>query len=56
MDHNQKQEYSEGIEEYLEEHKVYDYFYELMKDIVTHRPKNPVDFLIERISKSETYR
>jgi adenylate kinase family enzyme len=35
---------------------VYDYFYELMKEVVTHKPKNLIDFLIERISKSETYR
>ena len=56
MDKNQKGEYIEGIEEYLEDYKVYDYFYELMKDIILHRPKNPIDFLIERISKSECYR
>lgn len=56
MDKTQKGEYLEGIEDYLEEYKVYDYFYELMKDIILHRPKNPVDFLIEKISKSECYR
>lgn len=56
MDKSQKSEYLEGIEDYLEEYKVYDYFYELMKDIILHRPKNPVDFLIERISKSECFR
>ena len=56
MDPNQKAEYSENIEEYLEEYKVYDYFYELMKEVVTEKPKNLIDFLIERISKSETQR
>jgi adenylate kinase len=56
MDLNQKQEYNEGIDDYLEEYKVYDYFYELMKEILIHRPKNPIEFLIERISKSETKR
>lgn len=56
MDQGQKSEYTEGIEDYLEEYKVYDYFYELMKEIIIHRPKNPIDFLIERISRSETYR
>lgn len=56
MDKEQKTEYTEGIEEYLEEHKVYDYFYELMKDLIVHRPKNPVDYLIDRISKSDCFR
>lgn len=56
MDKNQKTEYLEGIEEYLEEYKVYDYFYELMKELITHRPKDPIDYLIQRISKSECYR
>ena len=56
MDKSQKHEYIDGIEEYLEDYKVYDYFYELMKDLIIHRPKNPVDFLIERISKSDCFR
>lgn len=56
MDKVQKTEYTEGIEDYLEEHKVYDYFYELMKDLIVHRPKNPIDYLIEKISKSDCFR
>ncbi|CAI2361619.1 unnamed protein product [Moneuplotes crassus] len=56
MDLNQKQEYTEGIDDYLEEYNVYDYFYELMKEIIVNKPKNPIDFLIERISKTETKR
>ena len=56
MDNNQKQDYLEGIEDYLEEYKVYDYFYELMKELAIYRPDDPVDFLIDRISKSECYK
>lgn len=54
MDVAQKSEYTEGIEDYLEEYNVYDYFYELMKEVITERPKNPLDFLIDKISKNRT--
>jgi len=39
------------IEEYFEEKKVYELMKGLMKDLVIHRPENPIDYLINKLEK-----
>lgn len=56
MDKNQKYEFVKKVEEYLEEKRVVDLFQSLTKQLLIHRPDNPLDFLIERIGKKEPIR
>lgn len=56
MDKNQKYKFVKKCEEYLEEKKVADLFQKLTKQLLIHRPENPIDFLIERIGKKEPIR
>ena len=44
------------IEDYFEEKKVYELFKNLMKDLVVHRPEDPLDFLVERLGKPKPKR
>lgn len=53
MDRQQKLEYQEGIEEYLENHQVYDFFEHLLKCVIKEKPEDPISFLISRIEKPE---
>lgn len=39
------------MEGYLEDKKVYETFEALLKQLVINRPENPLDFLIEKLSK-----
>ena len=41
------------LEEYLEEQKVYDIFEDMMKSLIVHRPKDPLKFLVEKLTTPE---
>ena len=56
MDKNQKYSFWKKTEDYLEEHKVLDMFQSLTKQLLIHRPDNPIDFLIDHIQKKEPIR
>ena len=54
MDKNQKYEFTESIEGYLEENQVYDLFENLLQQLLLKKPEKPIDFLMERIQASDT--
>ena len=56
MDRNEKLKYEQGIESYFDEHKVYDLFEKLFKELIVNRPDEPIDYLIERLQRKETQR
>ena len=39
---DKKLEYQKDLEEYLEEHKMYDLFESMMKSLIIKKPKDPV--------------
>lgn len=53
MDKLQKFEYMQSIESYLEDNQVYELFENLLKQLVISRPEQPLDFLIQKLSKPE---
>ena len=53
MDKLQKFEYTQSIESYLEDNQVYELFEGLLKQLVIHRPEQPLDFLVQKLSKPD---
>ena len=53
MDRQERFDFPHGVEDYLEEKGVYELFEALLKDLVAKRPKEPLDFLIEKLSKPQ---
>lgn len=49
MDKLQKFDYMQNIETYLEQKQVYELFEDLLKQLVVHKPENPLDFLSEKL-------
>ncbi len=56
MDRTEKLSYEKGIEQYFDEHKVYDLFEKLFKELIINRPENPLDYLISRLQRQDTKR
>ncbi len=56
MDRKEKLEFQQSIENYFEREKVYDLFDKLLRELVVNKPKNPIDYLIQRIKKADTKR
>jgi adenylate kinase len=56
MDRTEKLEYEKGIEQYFDEHKVYDLFEKLFKELIINRPENPLNYLITRLQRKDTKR
>ena len=46
---DQKLEYQRELEDYLEEHHVYEVFEDMMKSLVMHRPKDPIKYLLGKL-------
>lgn len=44
------------MEEYLEEHKVFDIFEDMMKSLIISKPSQPVPFLINKLTSPEIKR
>jgi adenylate kinase len=53
MDKLQKFEYTQSIENYLEDNQVYELFEGLLKQLVIHKPDQPLDFLIQKLTKPD---
>ena len=51
MDKLQRFEFQQSMDSYLESNQVYELMQELFKEVVTHRPDKPLDYLIERLQK-----
>jgi|688.fasta_scaffold638542_3 adenylate kinase len=51
MDKLQKLDYLSSMESYLEQNEIYELLGDLLKEIVIHRPKDPLDFIIEKLKQ-----
>ena len=51
MEQGQKFEYMQSIEEYLDSNQVYEVFEDLLKQVVVHRPANPIEFMLKRVKQ-----
>ena len=49
----QKLDYQQNIEKYLEENHVYDMFEYLMKGLLKEKPKDPIAFMISKLENPE---
>jgi hypothetical protein len=49
----EKTKYLESLHNYLEYHKVYTIFGDLMESLMLSCPENPIDFLLERLSNPQ---
>lgn len=56
MDRTEKLQYEKSVEQYFDDHKVYDLFQKLFKELIINKPSNPVDYLIERLGRKQTKR
>ena len=56
MDRTEKLEYEKGIEQYFDDHKVYDLFEKLFKELIINKPDDPIEYLIERLKRKEVKR
>ena len=54
MDRIQKLEYEKSMEEYFHEHKVYDLMEKLFEELIINKPKDPIDYLINRLKRKTT--
>ena len=48
-----KLEFQQELEDTIEEHKIYELFEGMMKQLIIHKPEDPVDFLIKKLEAAE---
>ena len=51
---DKKLSFQRQLEEYLEDQKVYDIFEDMMKGLIMSRPKDPLQFLVKRLTAPES--
>ena len=51
---DKKLSFQRQLEEYLEEQKVYDIFEDMMKGLIINKPKDPLQFLVKRLTSPES--
>lgn len=51
MEKLQKLDYLASIESYLEREEIYELMGDLLKEIIIHRPKEPLDFIVEKLKQ-----
>lgn len=56
MDKNEKLQFQNSLEDYFEEHKVYELFEKLLKELVVNQPDEPLDYLINRLQSKDVKR
>jgi mRNA-degrading endonuclease RelE of RelBE toxin-antitoxin system len=49
MDRNEKLQFQQSIETYFEQKHIYELFEKFLKELVTNKPKDPIDYLIKRL-------
>lgn len=47
-------EYQRGLEEYIEEQKLYELFEGMMKGLIIDKPQDPINYLIEKLQAQES--
>jgi hypothetical protein len=52
MDKLQRFDFQQSIEQFLEQNQIYELFEGLLKDLVANRPDQPLDYLIQKLSKA----
>lgn len=52
----EKLEYQEELEKYMEDNDVYEIFESLMKKLIVDQPEDPVPYLLDFLQKPETKR
>lgn len=50
---DKKLDFQRQLEEYLEEQKVYDIFEEMMKALIVNKPKDPLQYLVKKLTTAE---
>ena len=50
MQEKDKLKFQQSLETYMEQEKLHDIFEDMMKALIKDRPKNPVEFLIDRLT------
>lgn len=56
MNNNEKTDFILSAQKYLEDHKIYDLFEHLTKQLLLKQPQNSLDFLIDRLSNPNNFR
>ena len=56
MEKNEKITFVNSAEKYIEDHKIYDLFEHLTKQLLIKRPDSPLNFLIEQLSNPKFLR
>ena len=56
MDQKRKLEYTELLENYIQDHNIYSFFQDLISDLLVDKPEEPLDYLIHKISKMRNRR
>lgn len=51
MNKVQKIDYVKKVSNHLEQKNVFEIFEKLTRELIVHQPENPIDFLIDRLSK-----
>ena len=51
---DKKLDFQRQLEEYMEEQKVYDIFEDMMKNLIMHKPKEPLNFLVKKLTTPES--
>ena len=54
MQEKDKLKFQQSLETYMETEKLHDIFEDMMKALIKDRPKNPVEFLIDRLTQPES--
>ncbi len=52
MDKLAKLDYLASMENFLETNEIYELLGELLKEIIIHRPKEPLDFILEKLKQN----
>jgi hypothetical protein len=54
MMQDKKLDFQKQLEEYLESQKVYDIFEDMMKALIMNRPKDPLSYLVKKLTTPES--
>lgn len=54
MMQDKKLDFQRQLEEYLETQKVYDIFEDMMKALIMNRPKDPLSYLVKKLTTPDS--
>lgn len=56
MDKMQKMDFMQSVEQYLNDHQVYEMFEDLIRQVVVSRPADPHEFILQKIKARRSQR